>query len=472
MLYRRDAMLRLGSIGAGALALPQLLSADQTPETKAPETKHGRKTCSCIFLFMWGGQPQQDMWDMKPHAPDGVRSLFAPIQTNVPGLVFSDQMPQIAKHADKLAIVRSLQHTNADHQISVYHCLTGRPMVPPRSFPGNARRRTDYPNVGSIFSYLGGASDLPASFAIPRPVGHDGLRYAGTYGGMLGSTHDPVELGQVYNHVETGERVASGDPLPLTLPDDLSITRMQARRGLLGTLEDTDRQLQRSSVGSSFSSTYESAYRLISSPAVKKALDLSEESPATRDRYGRNEYGESFLTSRRLIEAGIRLVTVNWMFITPRGKVYNVWDAHGGLGDLEHGATGYGMLKANYCMPSFDQAFSALLEDLTERGLLDDTVIACVGEFGRTPQINGSTGRDHWPFCYSAVLAGGPVQGGAIFGASDRKAAYVTEEPVTPGDYMATIVQACGLDPHREFHDLTGRPYQICDGRPITQILS
>src|SRR5262249_8945606 len=139
MLHRRDAMLRLGSVGAGALALPQLLSADQTPETQQDQKRAGRKTRSCIFLFMWGGQPQQDMWDMKPHAPDGVRSLFAPIQTNVPGLVFSDQMPQIAKHADKLAIVRSLQHSSADHQISVYHALTGRAMVPPRSFPGNAR---------------------------------------------------------------------------------------------------------------------------------------------------------------------------------------------------------------------------------------------------------------------------------------------------------------------------------------------
>jgi hypothetical protein len=220
-----------------------------------------------------------------------------------------------------------------------------------------------------------------------------------------------------------------------------------------------------------FDHTYETAYRLLHSPTVKDALNLELESPAQRDRYGRNEYGESFLTARRLVEAGVRLVTVNWMFITPAAKVYNVWDAHGGLNDLEHGQTGYGMLKAPYCLPSFDQAFSALLEDLSQRGLLDDTVVACAGEFGRTPKVNGNNGRDHWPFCYSAVLAGGGVQGGAIYGASDNQAAYVKDNPVTPGDYLATVLKACGLDPHREAHDVEGRPHKICDGDPISALL-
>jgi len=421
---------------------------------------------------MWGGQPQQDMWDMKPHAPEGVRSPFQPIETNVPGIIFSDQMPQIARQADKLSIIRSINHSTTDHGVSVYHAMTGRAMVPPRTFPANARRRTDFPSIGSMFSQLGERSLLPASFTIPRAVAHDGVRYSGTHAGFLGSLHDPVELGQVYNHVEVGPRPnAAASSIPLALPDDVSMSRLQSRRGLRDLLEIEDRAVQKTGGTVAHDNVYEDAYRLIHSTAAKEALNLELESPATRDRYGRNEYGESFLTARRLVEAGVRLVTVNWMFITPQAKVYNVWDAHGGLKDLEHGETGYGQLKANYCLPAFDQAFSALLEDLSLRGLLDETLVSCVGEFGRTPKVNAANGRDHWPFCYSGVMAGGGVRGGNIYGASDKQAAYVKADPVTPGDYLATICKACGLDPSREIHDLGGRPFQICDGEPISAIL-
>lgn len=469
-MYRRDAMLRLGTAACGALSLPQLLDTERTAVANSPAKPKAR---SCIFLFMWGGQPQQDMWDLKPNAPVGIRSRFEPIQTSNPGVLFSDQMPGIATQADKLAIIRSLNHTTTDHGVSVYHALTGRAMSPPRTFPANGRRRTDFPSVGSMFSYLGEKSAIPASFTIPRPVAHDGLRYAGTHAGFLGSLHDSVELGQVYNHVEVGPRPESAQStFRLSLPDDMSTTRLLARRGLLNLLETQDRALQRNPGTTTFDSVHEDAWRLLNSPAVKNALDLEQESPAVRDRYGRNEYGESFLTARRLVEAGVRLVNVNWMFITPAAKVYNVWDAHGGLNDLEHGATGYGMLTAQYCLPSFDQAFSALLEDLSQRGLLDETVVACAGEFGRTPKINAANGRDHWPWCYSAVLAGGGIRGGTTYGASDKNAAYVKENPATPGDYLATLCEACGLDSQREILDLEGRPYTICDGTPISAVLA
>lgn len=463
MLNRRDAMLRLGVAAGGSLTLPQLMAMEQPNGSR-------RATKSCIFLFMWGGQPQQDMWDLKPQAPEGIRSPFQPIATNVPGIEFGDQMPLLAQHADKLSIVRSLVHGTTDHQTAVYHALTGRVMVPPRIFPANARQRTDFPSLGSMFSYLGEKSLLPASFSIPRAVAHDGIYYAGTHAGCLGAMHDPLELGEVYNHVETGPR-ANPPTLPLTLPDDMTRARFQARRGLRNLLEAEDRRMQKSAENPAFDASYESAYRLLHSHSVNDALNLKHESIAMRDRYGQNEYGESFLTARRLVEAGVRLVTVNWMFITPAAKVYNVWDAHGGLNDLEHGQTGYGMLKANYCLPAFDRAFSALLQDLSERGMLDSTVVACAGEFGRTPKINGNTGRDHWPFCYSAVLSGGGIQGGTIFGASDNQAAYAKDNPVTPGDYLATICEACGLDPAREIRDLQGRPFKICDGEPIRAIL-
>lgn len=458
-------MLRLGVGAGGALTLPQLMAMEQSGQSSAKKSAK-----SCIFLFMWGGQPQQDMWDLKPNAPDGVRSPFLPIQTNVAGMQLGEPLPQLARHADKLAIIRSLIHSTTDHQTAVYHALTGRPMLPPRVFPANARQRTDFPSLGSMFSYLGEKSTLPASFSIPRPVAHDGVYYAGTHAGFLGSQHNPVELGKVYNHVATGPNL---DPpaLPLELPGEVSMARLKARWGLRALLDAEDRTMQRSAATKAVDSAYASAYGLLHSTTVNDALNLDLESPAVRDRYGRNEYGESFLTARRLVEAGIRLVTVNWMFITPAAKVYNVWDAHGGLNDLEHGQTGYGMLKANYCLPAFDQAFSALLEDLTQRGLLDETLVACAGEFGRTPRINGNNGRDHWPFCYSAVLAGGGIQGGSIHGASDKEAAYVKDSPVTPGDYVATICEACGLDPHQEIRDLEGRPFSICDGDPIRTLL-
>ena len=467
MLHRRDAMLRLGSAACGALSLPQLIASEQAAATPSRKTKSAR---SCIFLFAWGGQPQQDLWDVKPEAPDGIRSPFQPIATNAPGILLGDQLPLLARQADKLAIVRSLTHNMTDHQTSVYHALTGRVMTPPRVFPANARTRSDFPSIGSMFSYLGEQSLTPASFSIPRAVAHDGLFYAGTHAGFLGSMHDPVELGQVFNHVQVGPR---SDPptLPLTLPDDVSIARLQARRGLRDLLDADNRAMQQSSGTKAFDSVYETAYRMLHAPTVKDALNLELESSALRDRYGRNEYGESFLTARRLVEAGVRLVSVNWMFITPAAKVYNVWDAHGGLNDLENGKTGYGMLKANYCLPAFDQAFSALLEDLAQRGLLDETLVACAGEFGRTPKINGNNGRDHWPFCYSAVLAGGGIRGGSVYGASDNQAAYVKDNAVTPGDYLATICEACGLDPAREIHDLEGRPFKICDGEPIAGLL-
>lgn len=471
MLHRRDAMLRLGTAACGALNLPYLMELEKANAAGALSAPSPTAR-SCIFLFMWGGQPQQDMWDIKPDAPAGVRSHFDPIETTVPGILVSDQMPRIAGHAEKLAIIRSLNHSTTDHGVSVYHTMTGRAMSPPRTFPGNDRRRTDFPSIGSVFSWLSEKSPVPTSFTIPGPVAHDGLRYAGTHAGFLGSLHDSVELGQVYNHVKTGPRPDEAQLMtPLSLPDDVSVARLQARRGLLGLLESQDRVLQKNAVTNAYSTVYEDAYSLINSRAARDALNLELESPSIRDRYGRNEYGESFLTARRLVEAGVRLVTVNWMFITPRAKVYNVWDAHGGLTDLENGETGYGMLKSRYCLPAFDQAFAALLEDLAQSGLLHETVVSCVGEFGRTPKINAADGRDHWPFCYAGVLAGGGVRGGTIFGASDKNAAWVKESPVTPGDYLATVCKACGLDPAREIHDLSGRPFKICDGDPILDVL-
>jgi hypothetical protein len=465
MLHRRDAMLRLGQIGLGALTLPGLLRAQTVRAAEAVdrsrETPPRGSAKSCILVYLWGGPPQQDLWDMKPEAPEGIRSLFQPIPTVVPGIDVCDQMPLFAQHTDKLAIVRSLTHPSLAHEPSVYYTLTGHQnasLVSPR----NMRNRRDFPNVGSIVSALAPGGDLPAAVTIPRPIGHDGVTYSGTYAGFLGSRHDPMELAEAPN---SNDKPAHA----VTLPPDMGEVRLLARRGLLNVLEEQDRLLQQAREARGLDSYRERAFAMLASPGAKKAFNIELEDPRMRDRYGRNEYGESFLLARRLVEAGVRLVTITWLYFMPNGRVANVWDNHGGTGGLG-GITGYAMLKEKYCIPPLDQAFSALIEDLSLRGELDETLVAMFGEFGRTPKINATVGRDHWGPCQSAVLAGGGVRGGQIFGSSDRDAAYPKTNPVSPEDMLATIYHAFGLAPETEIHDRESRPHRISQGTPITAL--
>jgi hypothetical protein len=302
---------------------------------------------------------------------------------------------------------------------------------------------------------------MPASVTIPRPIGHDGVVYTGTYGGFLGPKHDPMEFKQ------SGE-VKGPPPHSLDLPPGLSDHRLLARKGLLNTLENCDKQLQNSQRYSAggFSDFREQAFRMLTSPSSKGAFDVKREPSKVRDRYGRNEYGEAFLMSRRLIEAGVRLVTLTWYYICPNGNVANVWDNHGGTASLGR-LTGYQMLKANYCLPPLDQGYSALLEDLSQRGTLDETLVVMLGEFGRTPKINKAQGRDHWGACQSVVLAGGGIQGGQVYGASDRIAAYPKNNPVKPEDMISTMYHAFGLPPETVIHDQSNRPYRLSEGKPL-----
>ncbi|MFN4258855.1 MAG: DUF1501 domain-containing protein [Gemmataceae bacterium] len=461
MLHRRDAMMRLGQLGLGAVTLPGLLQAERV-RAGTPATRLKGKAKSCIFIFLWGGPPHQDMWDLKPDAPEGIRSQFQPIRTVVPGIDVCDQMPLFARHTDKTAIIRSMSHQSNNHEPSVYHTLTGK-RNPSLVVPRNQRRRGDFPNVGAVVAQFSDAGVLPASVTVPRPIGHDGVTYAGTYAGFLGPRFDPLELKEAPNASQPSDHA-------LTPPPDIDDTRLLARRGLLRTLEDFDRRLQNQRGPTDLSDFQEQAYRMMSSPVAKRAFQLDLEAPAVRDRYGRNEYGESFLLARRLVEAKVRLVSVNWMYFMPNGRISNVWDNHGNIGGLG-GITGYAMLKEKYCIPPLDQGYSALLEDLAQRGLLDETLVVLVGEFGRTPSINQHAGRDHWGACYSAVLAGGGIRGGQVHGASDARAAYVKDNPVAPEDLLATIYAAFGLPPDTEIHDREHRPYRICDGEPLWGLL-
>ncbi len=460
MLHRREAMLRLGQIGLGALTLPGLLDSDRARAT--PPARRGRAR-SCILLFLWGGPPQQDMWDLKPGAPEGMRSLFRPIHTAVPGIHLCDLMPLTARHTDKIGFIRSMSHPSNVHEPSVYHTLTGQ-QNPTLVVPRNQRRRTDFPNFGGVLSYFTPPTNMPACVTIPRPIGHDGVTYTGTYAGWLGPQHDPLELREAPN--------SNDQPLHgLNLTGDLDATRLVARRGLLHLLDEHDRRLQNTRSAEGLAGFHEQAYRMLASPQARRAFNLDDEPMRLRDHYGRNEYGESFLLARRLIEAGVRLVSVIWMYFMPNGRIANVWDTHGGTAGLGS-IGGFDMLRANYCIPPFDRAYAALLDDLHQRGLLDETLVVTVGEFGRTPRINNTQGREHWGPCYTALLAGGGVRGGQLYGASDASGAYPRENPVAPEDLLATVYEAMGVDPHAEIHDRERRPVRICDGRPVSGLFA
>ncbi|MDB5311032.1 MAG: hypothetical protein JWO38_5234 [Gemmataceae bacterium] len=456
MLHRRDAMIKLGQLGAGGLGLPTLLAG------RAAATPARRGTAdSCIYVFLWGGPPQHDTFDLKPDAPAEFRGEFRPIPTVVPGIQISEGLPRLARLADKFAVVRSLSHPSNNHEPSVYHMLTGRPGAPNLAVPTNHRKRSDFPNVGSVVSYFRPAGDLPAAVTVPRPVGHSGVTYAGTHAGFLGPRHDPLERAPAKDTREAA--VHALDPFP-----DLPEARLAVRSGLLKSLERQDAALQKA--GAAGPDPFrDQALRMVASPAVRRAFELDREPPWVRDRYGRSEYGESFLLARRLVEAGVGLVTITWMYVFPNGIVSNVWDNHAGFGI--HGAkTGFDLLRSPVCLPPLDQGLSALLEDLDDRGLLPRTLVAAAGEFGRTPKVNKDGGRDHWGACQSALFAGGGVRGGQVYGRSDKIAAYPADKPVSPGDFLATIYHAMGLDPHAEIRDREDRPHRLVDGAPVTAL--
>jgi Protein of unknown function (DUF1501) len=457
MLHRRDSMIRLGQAGLGLLGLPGLLRAEQARPAPA-------KAKSCILLYLWGGPPQQDMWDLKPDAPEGIRSEFKPIETVVPGIRICDQMPLVARQTDKMAIVRSYTHASNAHEVGVYHTLTGK-VNNTLAVPRNMRNRNDFPNTGGVVSYFSAPQAMPASVTIPRPIGHDGVIYSGTHAGFLGARHDPMEM-------KAPGEVDAPPPHSLEMLDGMDRGRLQARFGLLKLLEEQDRVAQRhgrTQGPQGLGQFRDQAFRMLMSPEARGAFDLSRETDALRDRYGRNEYGECFLLARRLVESGVRLVTVVWYYICPDGNVSNVWDNHGGVGSLG-GISGYAMLKEKYCLPPLDLAYSALVDDLSARGLLDETLVVMLGEFGRTPLINKAGGRDHWGACQSIVLAGGGIRGGQVYGASDAHAAYPKSNPVSPEDIIATTYHALGIAPESLIHDREGRPQRISDGRPLVEL--
>jgi Protein of unknown function (DUF1501) len=432
-MKRRD-FLQIGVLGSIGFGLPQYLAA---AESGSVDPKHDKR--SCIMIFNLGAPSQLDTFDMKPDAPAEVRGPFKPISTKGDFQV-SEILPGHASIADKFSIVRSCYHTAAAvHDAGWQMLQTGR------QFTGGV----NYPHAGAVVQYLRGRrSDLPAHVVLPETMGRGGGNLPnGQAGGFLGQAYDPFAL--MADPSKADFKVP--DLLP---PSTLGDVRIDRRRRMRDAIEGHMSQFEATESAKMFDSNFESAYRLMNSPQAREAFDLSKEPQAVRERYGMHRFGQCCLLARRLIEAGVRFVTIN-TFLTVFDEI--TWDIHGS----KPFTTIEGM--KNIVAPLYDQGYSALIGDLHERGMLDDTMVCGLAEFGRTPKVNPAGGRDHWPQCFSCTFAGGGVQGGRAIGASDPIGAVPADRPTQPGEIIATIFKSLGLDLHAELPGPAGRPFPLVD---------
>jgi hypothetical protein len=443
MLSRRR-LLQFAELGGLGLSLPNLYQAQAAAAAASPGAPPGRIK-SCIVVFYYGGPSHIDTYDMKPAAPAEVRGEFQSIATSVPGLRICEHLPRTATWIHKLALVRGFHHPMRNHNSGAVEALCGRTPVKGDLELLSNDPTVDFPCYGAALSrLLGSQGTAPAHVALPH-VMYNVVMLPGQTSGFLGPGYNPLQVTQDPNAPDF--RVGE-----LQLPSDLSAARLEGRRELLthvGGSADIEQGSPRS-----MSVFHERAFNLLRSDEVRRAFDLGPEPAALRDRYGRTTLGQSLLLARRLVESGVQFVNVHDKITN--GQLAN-WDSH---------QDNFPRLK-NDLLPPADQAFSAFLEDLDARGLLDSTLVVALAEFGRTPRINRAGGRDHWPDCYTVLLAGGGVAGGAIYGSSDKLGAYPDLDPVTPGDLAATIFGLFGIDPSTEIRDALGRPYRVADGRPM-----
>ena len=459
-ISRREA-IRVGGLSLfGSATLPNLLRSAQAAGGSLGRLAGPAK--SVILLNLFGGPPHMDMFDPKPAAPDNVRGEFQAIDTNLPGVQVCELLPETARIMDRASLIRTYSHQYNSH--NPYNVLTG--------FDGGNDRenyfakRTDHPSMGSICHYLDvGPADVPSYVLMPAYPGYtQALRRAGPYGGYLGTQHDPlftVCAPQI-------EREPKGDYDPVlaigapVLPSldqlpDVTADRLDRRRSLLSQLDDKLATLEASRLTDGMSAFQQQVFTILTGAKTRAAFDLSRETDATRDRYGRNLWGSSMLIARRLVEAGSTFITVHW-----EAKGANHWDLHG---------NNFGMLRSH--LPQLDQFTSALVLDLEARGLLDSTLVVIMGEMGRTPRINKNAGRDHWPQCGFSLLFGGGTKRGCVLGHTDTQAAYPLDRPVSAGDMAATIYHLLGIDPAMTVNDLNGRPMHLSHGgEPAWEIIA
>ena len=468
----RRQLLQVGGAGLFGTGLSQLLKAE------AASTSGDARAKSVMFLFLFGGPSQLETFDMKPDAPSHIVGPFKPIASRTPDLRISEHLPRLANCSDKFCVLRTLSHSQNDHN-AAHYIQTGHPMPPADRGPANVNAApNDWPAFGSVVEYL----DRRARAGRPRPIPsyiylpnrHGQIQLGGTYNrlgqyaGWLGREYDALAT-------RIRKRHSGDNPYFRDCTDEelnfqfqgmernaaLTLDRLNRRQSLLEQFDVARRELDNATAVANHRGIRDTALQMLTSATLRDALDIRREPDRLRDRYGRHLFGQSLLVGRRMIEAGARFVTVIWD--SPEGDISN-WDCHKGLTRS----------LSNYLLPGLDQGLSALLADMEERGLLDDTLVVCAGEIGRTPRFFNRTnpdGRDHWSYCFPAVLAGAGVQGGTKLGQSDRHAGYPIDRPVSPEDLACTIFDALGVDPHSTIHDKQGRPVPLVDrGRPLHEV--
>jgi hypothetical protein len=448
----RRAFLEVGGGTALGLALPSMLlraeSAGVRPSTRPGEV--GRAPIrSCIFVYFYGGPSHIDTWDMKLSAPREIRGEFAPISTAAPGIVVCEHLPRLARAAQKWSIIRSMHHPMTNHNAAAVEAMCGR--TPLR---GDLELLDDdalsFPSYGAVLSYLMPESPIGLPHVALPHVMFNVVQLPGQTAGFLGPSYERFQITDDPN-------ASQFDVSTLRLPGDVTAKRLKVRNSLMSVIDRQAASPPTTPKRRSVEEYYGKAFALLRSDAVRHSLDIAKEPAPLRDRYGRNTLGQSMLLARRLVESGVRFVNVNDRI--HNGQEAN-WDSHQSVFPRHR----------DHLLPPADQALSALLEDLDTRGLLDSTLVVAQGEFGRSPRINPSAGRDHWPHVYSVILAGGGIQGGRVLGSSDKIGAYPATDPVSPGDLAATIFSSFGIDPSHEMRDITGRPWRLAEGRRLTAL--
>lgn len=451
-LSRRE-WLRVGGLSAAGLTLPALLRAQSA--SSGSDRAFGQAK-ACIFLFMGGGPPQHETWDPKPDAPAEIRGDLKPIATSLPGLQVGELMPRTARLAHRICVMRAMSTNDNAHSASGYWMLTGHPHAPMNQESSKPGAPNDSPSLAAIIRHLRkDAGQLPSSVILPEHIRNNpNVPWPGQFGGFLGRTADPWLL--------TCEPEKPNFEVPeLGLPADVPALRFDERRSLLEQVNRHLDELSRTPAVDRNDVYQVQALDLLRSPSARQAFDLDKETVALRDRYGRHKFGQSVLLARRLIEAGVVMVQVNWPREPGDSNSGNpLWDTH---------SKNTERLKTAL-MPPMDQAFTALIEDLDDRGLLDSTLIFWAGEFGRSPKINGSGGRDHWGNVFSAALVGGGIRGGQVIGASDKIGGSPKESMVRPQDVHATILHCLGHGSGTEMRDVMGRVSPVCKGSIIRQM--
>lgn len=451
-LTRRD-WLRIGTLGAMGLSMPALLKAQAPTEAR---TGSFGKAKACILVGLTGGPPQHETWDPKPDAPEEIRGQFRPIASSVPGLQVCELMPRLAELAHHFAVLRAAATRDNSHSSSGYYMMTGVPHIPPNVENARPAAPNNWPSVAALVNRLKARPGaMPAAVVLPEHIWNDGnIPWPGQDAGFLGRAADPWLL-----HCDPSS--ANFQVPAVAMPAEMTPLRFDERQSLLAQVNRHLDTVDRSTALANYNHQFRQALDMMNSGNVRRAFDLNQEPAASRDRYGRSRYAQSLLLARRLVEAGITLVQINWTRMGPNLPNQGGWDTHERNAESLRG----------HLMPLMDRACSALIEDLAARGLLEETLVVWTGEFGRTPRHNANGGRDHWGSVFSLAMAGGGARAGVVHGSSDRLGAYPRDGMVLPQDITATIFHLLGIAPGTEVHDTLGRPIAVSRGEVIRQIV-